>query len=231
MSGRLQLSGWPAAPSAWGRLTAPGRDGEKARLIAALALSCLLHASPLLLPLLGMRLPDYRVVVKGEQTGPYVVNATLVLKDAAHLFSGLPVPTAGEDVPNTSVSALGAGERIRPEDPAASGIGLLPIRGQAYYTTDQLTKRPQPLAKAELDPDEVKPIVASGRIVLKLWINGRGSVDKVEVESSTLPGLMAQAAVDGFKRLHFAPGERDGQAVGTVMRVEVTYQDGRELHR
>ena len=213
------------------RLWATGRSGEDSRLIAALALSCLVHAELLFLPMLGARHQEYRSAIKGEQAGPYFVNATLVLKEGAQRFSGIPVPAEGESVSNSSVTALDTGSRIRPEAPEASGIGLLPLPGQDYYTTDQLTKRPQPNATADLDPSELKPIVASGKLVLKLWITNWGSVAKVEVESSNLPDLFTRAAVDGFRRLTFVPGERDGRAVGTVMRIEVIYQDGRELHR
>jgi TonB family protein len=231
MSGQLHLSGWPAAASAWRRLTAGGKAAEKARLTVALALSCLLHAVILLLPLLGERNPEYRFALKGEPRGVYFVNATLVLKDAQYRLAGTPVQAVGEPVPNSSVSALDGGSQLRPEEPGASGAGLLPIPGQAYYTTDQLTKRPQPMAPAELDPSDLKPIVASGKIVLKLWITSQGNVAKVEVESSNLPHMFVRAAVEGFRRLTFVPGERGGQAVGTVMRIEVIYQDGRELHR
>ncbi|HEY8070190.1 MAG TPA: energy transducer TonB [Burkholderiales bacterium] len=213
------------------QLWATGRAGEDSRLIAALALSCLAHATLLFLPMLGARQQEYRTAIKGEQAGPYFVNATLVLKEGAHRFSGRPVPAEGENVANSSTTALDAGSQTRPEEPGASGAGLLPLPGQDYYTTDQLSKRPQPTAPADLDPSEIKPIVASGKLVLKIWISNRGSVARVEVESSNLPDLFIQAAVDGFKRLTFVPGERDGRAVGTVMRIEVIYQDGRELHR
>ncbi len=227
MSGRHLPSGRPDAPSAAGWLTAHGKDADQLRLLAALAVSCMLHAAVLALPYLGERHPEYRFALQGAPRGPYVVNATLVLKGAPG-FSGPPVPAEGEYVPKSSVTALDAGTEIRPEEPGASGAGLLPIPSQAFYTTDQLTKRPQPMTMAELDPVETKPIVASGKIVLKLWITERGSVSRVDVESSNLPPLFVRAAVEGFKRLRFEPGELHGRAVGTVMRIEVNYDDGRK---
>jgi TonB family protein len=206
---------------------AQGRDADQSRLRAALALSCLLHAAVLALPYLGERQPEYRFALKGTQRGPYIVNATLVFKGAPG-FSGDPIPAEGENVPNSSVTALDAGPQVRPDDAGASGAGLLPIPSQTYFTTDQLSKRPQPMGMAELDPIETRAIIASGRIVLKLWITERGSVTRVDVESSNLPAIFTRAAVEGFKRLRFEPGQRDGQAVGTVLRIEVDYDDGRK---
>ena len=98
-----------------------------------------------------------------------------------------------------------------------------------YYTPEQLTKRPQPLAKADLDPPDIKPILASGRLILKLWINARGRVARVDVESSSLPEKFTRTAVEAFEELRFEPGERDGQAVGSVLKIEVDYEDGRML--
>jgi len=227
MSGHYPPSGRPDASFATRWLTAQGKGADQSRLLAALALSCLLHAAVLALPYLGERHPEYRFALKGEKRGPYIVNATLVFQ-GAHGFSGIPVPAEGENVPNSSVTTLDAGTQVRPDETGGSGAGLLPLPGQAYYTTDQLSKRPQPMTVAELEPVEIKAIIASGKIVLKLWITERGSVARVEVESSNLPAMFTRAAVEGFKRLRFEPGERDGRPVGTVIRLEVNYDDGRK---
>lgn len=120
-----------------------------------------------------------------------------------------------------------ANEEPRPALDRAVGIGLLPIPAPTYYTTDQLTKRPQPIAAAELDAPEIKPIVASGTIILKLWINELGNVISVDVEKTDLPEIFSRAAVAAFEHLHFVPGELNGQRVGTMMRIEITYDDGR----
>ena len=109
----------------------------------------------------------------------------------------------------------------------AAGVNLLPLPAPAYYTTDELSKRPQPLAVADLDAPRIRPIVASGKIVLKLWINEFGVVADVAVEKTELPEIFSRTAVAAFKGLRFEPGERNGQPVATVMRIEVSYDDGR----
>ena len=69
--------------------------------------------------------------------------------------------------------------------------------------------------------------MASGKLVLKLWINELGLIADIAVEQSGLPEAFSRTAVAAFKDLRFAPGERNGLAVGTVMRIEVNYDDGR----
>lgn len=120
-----------------------------------------------------------------------------------------------------------ANEEPRPALDRTEGIGLLPIPAPTYYTTDQLTKRPQPTAEAELDTPEIWPILASGTIVLKLWISELGDVIAVDVEKTDLPETFSSTAVAAFRRLRFTPGEIDGRPVGTMMRIEVTYDDSR----
>jgi TonB family protein len=159
---------------------------------------------------------------------PYFLNATLV-RQGRHRFSAEPLRAEGENVPHASIPYRSQGKELRPEQPAASGAGLLPLPSLAYYTPDQLSKRPQPLAKAELDPPDLNPIVASGKVVLQLWIDAGGKVTRIEIESNNLPPKFVSTALRAFEQLRFVPGEREGRAVGTVLKIEVAYEDGRLL--
>jgi TonB family protein len=73
---------------------------------------------------------------------------------------------------------------------------------------------------------EIGPIFASGKVILKIWINERGIVDSVDVEKSDLAAAISATAAAAFGRLRFVPGEINGRPVGTMMRIEVTYDDG-----
>ena len=121
-----------------------------------------------------------------------------------------------------------ANEEPRPALNRTEGFGLLPLPAPTYYTTDQLTKRPQPTAEAELDTPELGPIPASGTIVLKLWITALGDVIAVDVEKTDLPEIFSTTAAAAFRNLRFVPGEINGQPVNTMMRIEVIYDDGRK---
>ena len=76
-------------------------------------------------------------------------------------------------------------------------------------------------------PEQIRPIIASGKIVSKLWISEFGAVADVTVEKSELPEVFSRTAVAAFKDMRFEPGQRNGQPVPTVMRIEVTYDDNR----
>ncbi len=202
----------------------PASDGK--RLLASLALSCLLHAALAFMPYFGISAGISRPAVQGrhEQAPEHVLNATLILEnEPAATVTGLSTEGA---------SAAGAGahgadkEEPRPTPEHALGIGLLPIAAPSYYTTDQLTKRPRPTAEANLDPPEIGPIFASGTIVLVLWISEFGKVIAVDVEKTDLPQALTATAVAAFRNLPFIPGEINGRRVGTLMRIEVIYDDG-----
>lgn len=229
MNGRFS-SALPSAVSRLRRLASWTAEPDQValRLWAALALSCLLHAVVLFLPYLGEPARETRFALKGRQKLPPVINATLAMR-GEHVFSAANVSPSLDSVADLSAPQRPAADGQPASHHSAEGVGLLPLPAPAYYPTDQLSKRPQPLVVADLDASEIRPIVASGKIVLKLWINEFGVVADVAVEKSDLPTIFARTAVKAFKAMRFTPGERNGQPVGTVMRVEVTYADGRQF--
>lgn len=232
MNGQFQPS-LPPPGSRFGRLTLWSADPDTValRLLAALTLSCLLHGAFFFLPYLGESARETGFALKGRQSLPPVINATLAL-GGEHKLSVADMPAETKSVPDLSAADLPAPDRPAdaeqpPVQHRAEGANLLPLPAPGYYTTDQLTKRPQPIAAADLDAPEIRPIVASGKMVLKLWINEFGVVADVEVERTELPEAFSRTAIAAFKGLRFVPGERDGQPVRTVMRIEVNYDDGR----
>ena len=200
---------------------------DSMRLFACLMVSCLLHAALVFMPYLGASSSASQPAVQGGQKlkPPRAFSATLVLEKKS-AFTVADVPANEGSMPDSSAERM-ANEEPRPALDHAVGIGLLPIPAPTYYTTDQLTKRPQPIAAAELDAPEIRPILASGTIILKLWINELGDVISVDVEKTDLPEMFSRAAVAAFRHLRFVPGELNGQRVGTMMRIEITYDDGR----
>jgi TonB family protein len=197
------------------------------RLLGALMVSCLLHAALVFMPYLGTGTAISRLAVRGAQgPGPArVLNVRLVVLELGA------ADKAAEDAAAAAGAAGSPAQRKvdevpRPPLERAQGIGLLPIPAPTYYTTDQLTKRPQPTSEPRLEVPEIGPIFASGKVILKIWINELGKVDSVDVEKSDLAQAIAATAAAAFARLHFVPGELNGRPVGTMMRIEVTYDDG-----
>jgi TonB family protein len=201
-------------------------EAEALHLLAALALSCLLHAALVFLPFFGRSAVETRLALKSSQKMPPVVTVTLRLA-GENRFDVKSVPPAAVIEPAAAAVERPAVEGQLQAQTGAEGADLLPLPALGYYTTDQLTKRPQPVSAIELDSTETSPIVVSGKIVLRIWINEFGSVADVELEASDLPEVFSRTAIAAFKSLRFAPGELNGLPVGTVMRIEVNYDDGR----
>ena len=195
---------------------APWSESTPRRLSVALALSGLLHAAAFFSPYLG------------QSTRAAAPLAALRERFATPLEARL-LPAQEPDAaarPQSSAAPRPAAARPRAQR-RAEGIGLLPLAAPAYYATDQLSKRPQPLAAADVETPEIRAVVASGKMVLRLWIDPSGAVVEVDVEKSDLPAMFARTAIAAFKALRFTPGEIDGRPVGTLMRIEVSYDDGR----
>jgi hypothetical protein len=201
------------------------------RLFASLVVSCLLHAAIFFMPYLGASTSASRPSAQGGQNlkPPRTLNATLALeKKSAYAAAEVsPIFAAGGSVADASAEPM-ASEEPRPAMNRTEGIDLLPIPAPTYYTTDQLTKRPRPTGEAELDTPEIWPILTSGTIILKLWISELGDVISVDVEKTDLPEIFSRTAVAAFTNLRFVPGEINGRRVGTMMRIEITYNDGRK---
>lgn len=174
------------------------------RFAAALALSALMHLALGFLPL-----QDVRRSASPDTPVRDGLAATLRYAD-------------------TAPSAPGPAE-AQPVGGPATGRGAepIPFPEETYYPTARLTKRPQPTTAIDLEGPSLRPVVASGKIALRLWIDRRGTVVDAEVEAAEMPPMFAAAAVSAFKQARFIPGELDGRPVGAVMRVEISYEDGR----
>lgn len=207
------------------------RAADLKRLLVPLTVSCLLHAALAYVPWFGVSQGLAWPMAQDAQKRMALrtLDATLVLEEqSASEIAGESVD-AGSKAGTPAERSIDAG--THPALRRTEDIGLFPAPAPTYYTTDQLTKRPQPTAEPELETPEILPILSPGTIILKLRINDRGAVVSVDVEKSDLPELVSNSAVAAFKNLRFVPGERDGQRVGAVMRVEVIYGGGREAPR
>jgi TonB family protein len=193
------------------------------RLAIALLASCLLHASAfLLIDLGGGEPPDGQVSAVAKIELPRVPAVTVTL-----LF---PLPRAPTpDLPGETDFASPKPKVAEKNSSATAdgGMGILPLPGPTYYDPTLLSKQPLPITPVDLDTPEIRPIIASGKMLLKLWINESGEVVNVELEESDLPEQFSEVAKMAFRKLRLQPGERSGVPVNTVIRIEVQYDDGR----
>lgn len=96
------------------------------------------------------------------------------------------------------------------------------VAAPVYYSGDELERRPQPLVHIE---PRFPPLAQaqSGRVLLRLYVGETGVVERVEVESSDAEPDFVQAAREAFGKALFLPGVKDGEAVKSVMRLEVRF--------
>jgi TonB family protein len=91
-----------------------------------------------------------------------------------------------------------------------------------YRLSSSLQKRPQPLA----DVQPVYPVKAGrtrGNVVLQLFINEAGGVDKVVVVSAKPEGIFEDSAVDAFRKASFSPGTLLGIPVKSQITINVSF--------
>jgi periplasmic protein TonB len=94
-----------------------------------------------------------------------------------------------------------------------------------YWGAADLQSRPQ--IKTHVMPEYPRDLVAGihGRVVLELYISREGVVDTIRVVRSEPAGRFDDAALKAFSKARFTPGTRKGEAVPSLMRIEVTFGD------
>jgi periplasmic protein TonB len=100
-----------------------------------------------------------------------------------------------------------------------------PSAGPRYYRTSELDVHPG--IKVRIHPEY--PAAAarrglSGKVVIRLYINEKGGVDRVETLRAQPPGVFESSAERAFRAARFAPGMKDKHAVKTQMTIEVNYE-------
>ncbi len=103
-------------------------------------------------------------------------------------------------------------------DSAAQELGVpLPH----YYEPREVTERATPARKIDLETPVLLGIPGQGKLILLLWINENGLVDRVDVESSELVDTMRSEIIEQFRRAQFIPARLNGQAVKSRKKIEV----------
>jgi len=93
---------------------------------------------------------------------------------------------------------------------------------QGYFPAGRLTRLPFPLADVDLDVTEIDEVAIEGAIELTILVEADGTVADV---SASISQNNAQAFADRvaarFQRARFAPGEINGKAVKSQLRITV----------
>lgn len=123
-----------------------------------------------------------------------------------------PIP----DVVNTPAS---------PAQPASPVLAASEQGWSDYVPRPQLSVPPLAQAPVLIAPPagDFEPQRVVG--VLSLYINEYGAVDHVASTGDELPPAFEQAAIAAFQHITFTPGQLDGQAVKSRIKVEVVFDN------
>lgn len=91
-----------------------------------------------------------------------------------------------------------------------------------YYEPHELERRAQIASHVE----PVFPVLAlapAGEVVLALFVNERGGVDRIVVESDDPNGAFAASAREAFSAARFIPATRAGKPVKARLRIQVLF--------
>lgn len=200
-----------------------GEATGRGQFAAAIALSCLLHLALGLVPLGKPQAPS-----GAEPASGLARAAALSVKLApAHGLASaadMPFPEPRDRTNRLAEPAPPAAAPATPTDAPS-------LAGRIYHPAERLTKHPQPTVAVDLEGPELRPVVASGRMVLRVWIDDDGGVADAEVETSELPPAFARVAIAAFRQTRFIPGELDGRPVRSFVRLEIGYEDNRSPRR
>lgn len=82
-----------------------------------------------------------------------------------------------------------------------------------YFSASELDVIPRIQQNIELYPEELQHFKKGGKVVISLWINETGRVEKAELVSSELPAIFSEVATHRFMQASFLPGKKNNLAV------------------
>lgn len=128
--------------------------------------------------------------------------------------------------PAASSIAKQANERVPDARPQASTAESRPVCNSlhVYYPAKALTSKPRVIRDlASRNPEELMGRPESGKLLADLCIETDGHVSRVSVVESDLPDIFREVITRNFSNVVFSPGEIDGRAVRSMVRIEVRF--------
>ena len=197
-----------------------------ARLLGACALSLMLHAALLGVPVHGPGSAASRASAIEARLAPAVdrepLRETVAIAKTdtparQHPEHESPVATAKPQVELQQPVAA-------PPSAPAIGVELPAHRDPTYYPARQLDIYPQPLAPIRLTyPDGAAGERVGGRLVLWLMIDEFGAVDDATVVQAEPASLFEADALATLRAVRFAPAQKRGLPVKSRVLLEVNY--------
>lgn len=100
-----------------------------------------------------------------------------------------------------------------------------------YHLRQELTRQPQLIANVDLSPLISLASGSSTAVIVELYINEQGNIDKIDTTANDLPAEALDKLSELLMQLRFSSGEIDGDAVKTRMKIEVMFLPGKQETR
>lgn len=143
-----------------------------------------------------------------------------------------PAPAAAPQVePGDASDSAASAEHATPATaPAARDSSLREEAGLAlpspdkWYTAREVDVRAEPLTAIPLRyPESLRGTLVGGKVRLRLFIDERGALRKMQVADAEPPGLFEEAAKRAWSDIRFTPALKDGVPVKSQKLIELTY--------
>lgn len=98
---------------------------------------------------------------------------------------------------------------------------------EMIYELEDLTRAPRPISqRAPTYPPELRRAGISGTVVLMFIVRDDGTTSNITVERSDNPAF-EEPAIRAVRKWRFEPGEKDGKAVNTRVRIPIPFKINR----
>lgn len=196
--------------------------------IRSFLISLIIHTALLAMPLGGMRWGSDLVTIKsktsGMQSNPLIVS--LPLRSSAVTSSAKPITKLpAETSPNLihSQTSIDTFESVSPEENnhpdslhASLGIPIPP-----YLEQSEVSHQAQLQEPIDLDLAENTAQTKAGQMILNLYINELGQVDRVEIEESSINEQLANSFAHQFLQGIYQPASIGDVSVKSRLKIEI----------
>lgn len=143
-------------------------------------------------------------------------------EDAAKVSQVLAPPPAPERLPEARPRQLARVTPAAKPLPAALPLPFDPV----FYTWREVdvTAKPQGNAHPPYPPAALSDGI-SGQVLIEVWLDETGKVDKVTVIEANPPGYFEETTLAHYQALHFAPAMKDGMPRRFRTRFLVEFSD------
>jgi protein TonB len=188
------------------------------RLAACLFLSAALHA---VLAWLPAERPGH-----AAPTPPTVLTVRLPSQSSTTTAATLSaLSESSNEAPATSPPPPEAQPEPAPAPPPEPNQDAAPQPAERhYYSESELDVWPFAQGHIDVEPAALAGLKEGGKVVVHVWINDSGKVERIGVERNALPPVYSQLAAEAMAKTVFMPAMKNGHPVDSRIRVEIEYR-------